>query len=251
MPTGGSACDRLITSDLVKSELTVADFVDGMQVNVKMPLHLANQSKYIRASDVVSVAERLMYKCALTAYANWNGALMNRWNTSNDDVCVLFRRARALKLPAMARTVSVGAAGTARGQTFGLTFSNRNAPYVMHGTAKSKELIREVARQIGKTDPQFRFTSLQVGLNARSLLHCDKNNAGISKAIALGPFEGGHLTFYQEGPRTFATLDVGKWNDLDGHMPHQVLPFAGERIAIIAYTHAAAFTLKLGSLRIH
>ena len=68
--------------------------------------------------------------------------------------------------------------------------------YVGMHTTKSTGVVKEVAQQIAKTNPSFRFTSLQVILNSRAHIHIDSNNVGPSMATSLGPFSGGQLVVH-------------------------------------------------------
>ena len=68
----------------------------------------------------------------------------------------------------------------ARGQAFGFTYSGRGPPFLANHSKKSTELLKEVNRQVQLVRPGFSFTSLQVVLNGRALLHVDANNAELS-----------------------------------------------------------------------
>ena len=65
---------------------------------------------------------------------------------------------------------------------------------------------------------------------------------GLSMALSVGPFEGGQLCVYHGDNEGHIPNPAGEWHVFDGHLPHHVLPYAGERLACIAYTHALAFT---------
>ena len=125
----------------------------------------------------------------------------------------------------MKRTVSEDVASTARGQAFGLTIAGHgSSSYVASSNKAIKDVVRHVAKLLKQEDPTFAFMSLQIGLNAMSLLHCDKNNVGLSMAAAIGPFEGGRLTCYSEVDGTFAALDTRRWNAFDADCPIRSCP---------------------------
>ena len=249
MPGGGNGISSTGAAIAFCEEETVATNFHKQPSVVELPLQQVNQSSNVRKTPAVEAAESLSCKCAQVAYRNWKGSLVKTWETSDDDMCVLHRKARHLKLPAMKRTVSVEAASMARGQAFGLTIAGHGSSYVASSNKAIKDVVRHVAKLLEQEDPTFTFTSLQIGLNARSLLHCDKNNVGLFMDTTIGPFEGGHLTYYSEVDGTFAAMDTRRWNAFGGRLAHQVMPYYGDRIAVIAYTHSAAFTTHAKQIR--
>ena len=115
-----------------------------------------------------------------------------------------------------------------------------------------KDMIREVARQIRKTEATFTFTSVQLVLNGRAIMHIDANNVGPSMAVAIGPFFGGQLTVYEgseQGHTPYA--NKGEWQHFNGLMPRHVFPYEGERLAFVAFTHSSAYTSSASRLWQH
>ena len=144
----------------------------------------------------------------------------------------------------MQGVVNQAAAGTAKGQTFGLTSGVKGAARLVNSNRQVHAVIKEVARQTQLVDPEFTFTSVQVSLNARALLHTDRNNAGSSMAMAAGSYAGGQLCIYGDDTDDFTALPAENWHQFYGQYPHMVLPYAGERLSFIAFTHATTFTTE-------
>ena len=154
---------------------------------------------------------------------------------------VLFRKARELKLPVMKGVVNSLSGEISKGQAFGLSVCNGRRPVLANSSQKVVDMVKEAAKQLQVMAPGFTFTTIQVVLNGRALLHCDSNNAGGSMVISLGPSCGGELVYYDEEVGAHAVIPKNTWTPLDGRRPHHVLPFAGERLALVAYTHASSY----------
>ena len=131
-----------------------------------------------------------------------------------------------------------------RGQCFGLSVDPRGAPRACSFSSKSADLVRAVVTSIAAKYPGFCFTSMQVVLNARALLHVDKGNCGPSLTLALGPYQGGQLAVLEEDATGHTLLSGGEWHLFDGRNPHFVLPYSGDRAAIVLYCHCAAFSAQ-------
>ena len=63
--------------------------------------------------------------------------------------------------------------------------------------------------------------------------HVDKYNQEGSYVMLLGDFEGGALCF-DDGRRI---TEKGVWIPFDGHEPHWVEPFTGERFSVILFNN--------------
>ena len=149
---------------------------------------------------------------------------------------------RGLKLPVMQRVVDGRSSSVAKGLSFGLTYSGKGGPFIGNRSRKATELVHAVNKQITARYPGFTYTSLHVVHNGRALVHTDKSNHGPSVAVALGPYAGGKLSVYDDGEGAFETVEAGVWKSFDARRPHLITPFAGDRVAIVAYTHSSAFT---------
>ena len=87
--------------------------------------------------------------------------------------------------------------------------------------------------QLRALAPDFAFTSIFVSRNCRAKMHVDDNNVGASYQIALGPHRGGQLVELHTGAAA-VVWEAETWNRTNGSLPHVGLPFAGDRVAIIA-----------------
>ena len=106
--------------------------------------------------------------------------------------------------------------------------------------------LKLVSKQIAKIDVGFTFTSMHVVLKARGQTHTDPRNVGRSMGIPVGPLTGGALCTYDKECQQTLILESGKWNSVDGYSLHFVLPFCGQRLAIIAVTHSIALSSEAG-----
>ena len=103
-------------------------------------------------------------------------------------------------------------------------------------------MIQAVRKMLTADDPTFTFTSLQLVVNGRAQLHTDRGNVGLSKTISFGPFCGGELCIHSAGDGQYKVVRAGVVETFDGHHGHLVLPFAGERLSFVAFTHAVIYT---------
>lgn len=121
-----------------------------------------------------------------------------------------------------------------------------------------------------KTEPSFRFTTIQCNRGFASKVHVDSNNVGESRIIALGPFTGGQLWLFDRVitkctlaeakgmiPLTIkdkiygfpslkpGDIALGSVVDIRNKpfafngktTPHAVLPFMGERYSLVFFVH--------------
>ena len=229
----------------------IAEIIGRAASSVEIPPEQKNESKHLRQTPAVIAAERLLFRSAemekrqrhvTTDIFGKQDAIGGRWRSGSDDISALFRLGRTLKLPLMKRVVNAAAAGTAKGQTFGLTVGAKGAVRAVDANRQAIAVIKEVARQTQLAVPGFTFTSIQISLNARAMLHTDRNNAGPSMAMAAGPFAGGQLCIYGDDTDDISALPAERWHRFYGQFPHMVLPYAGERLSFVAFTHATAFS---------
>ena len=71
-------------------------------------------------------------------------------------------------------------------------------------------------------------------------MHIDDHNVGVSFQVALGPHTGGQL-LELHSQNQHVLWGAGRWNRTNGSAPHLGMPYAGDRIAVIAYCHDAAY----------
>ena len=79
--------------------------------------------------------------------------------------------------------------------------------------------------------PHRSFTYAQLNRSVAMERHVDKYNYEGSLIVLLGDFEGGALCF--DDGRRFA--EKGVWFPFDGHQPHWVEPFEGERFSVVLF----------------
>jgi hypothetical protein len=102
------------------------------------------------------------------------------------------------------------------------------------------ELVETLCKLARSVNPKFRFTSIQVNKNYRSVLHCDGNNLGPSLSASLGSFTGGKLYVHGQG-----MLDVRRrFCEFSGNVPHLTCPFEGERYCLIFFVNQSYARLR-------
>ena len=95
--------------------------------------------------------------------------------------------------------------------------------------------------QAAITHPSFQFTSIQVNVGLASVLHTDDANIGPSLVVALGPFTGGQLWTHRAAEG--CVLDVRNFAYINGRVPHRTLPYAGDRVSIVLFSHSSAASM--------
>jgi len=90
---------------------------------------------------------------------------------------------------------------------------------------------------LGRIDPAFEYTSVQVNRNFRGLPHRDKHDVTYQYALSLGDFSGGRLLAETGDPNVVAAFDThGRPTRLDGRRVHWVAPHTGgDRYSLIMY----------------
>ena len=79
----------------------------------------------------------------------------------------------------------------------------------------------------------FSWTSLQVNVNTLADWHTDQYIIGVSAMLALGDFSGGEFVLSGHAPLELKDHLVF----FDGHPTHCSLPFEGQRLTVVAFTH--------------
>lgn len=147
-----------------------------------------------------------------------------------------------LKLPILKRTVSSEAGDVPKGRSYGLTIGRNRIPYTAPSSQKVNGIVKKIREMLKLSHPGFRFSSLQVNVNSRSMWHVDAGNHGQSVALSLGPFIGGNLCVYGGPQEGFYVVPQHAWYSFDGRYPHFVMPYAGVRVSLIAYTHSSVYS---------
>ena len=81
--------------------------------------------------------------------------------------------------------------------------------------------------------PLKTFEFAQLNRSVEMKRHVDSRNMDGSWIVLLGSFTGGALCF-DDGRRI---SDTGRWFPFDGHHPHWVEPFEGDRFSIILFNN--------------
>jgi len=123
-----------------------------------------------------------------------------------------------------------------RGMCLGMTESWTRGP-TQSTITRQKPLITMLLCDFVRWEvPGFEFTSIQVNKDYAAALHVDKNDAGNSIIIGLGDYSGGEL-WVDDGSCSGHCLDVrDTWHRLEGHTPHEVMPFKGRRYTLVYFT---------------
>ena len=105
---------------------------------------------------------------------------------------------------------------------------------------KYPKLFKMLKKLVKLHNPKFKYTTIQLNYNLKTEPHKDKNNVGISKALALGKFKkGGVQLFAQESEKPFTVIKNNrKWLTFDGSMIlHGSEPIAhgGKRFPLIFF----------------
>ena len=84
-----------------------------------------------------------------------------------------------------------------------------------------------------RTAPCQSYEFAQLNRSVEMKRHVDGANFKGSLILLLGDFTGGALCF-DDGRRI---TETGVWHPFDGHLPHWVEPFDGERFSIILFNN--------------
>ena len=135
---------------------------------------------------VITKALHSMYQADIVAHKRHEVQLENYWNTSDQELPLIYRQMASLQWPVLARqSVKAGANKEALGACIGLSRGNRQAPYI-HMPPAHIELMHTVIRSVRMAFPQFTFTSAQFNIGLCAGLHTDSANVGPSMIVALG-----------------------------------------------------------------
>ena len=101
-----------------------------------------------------------------------------------------------------------------------------------------RKLIHMIIAAVREPHPHFQYTRIQVNIGLTSGLHTDDSNLGSSLICAIDPHCGGQLWIHcaVEGQ----VLNIRNWQAINGRMHHRNLPFIGERVSVVLFTHAGA-----------
>lgn len=127
-----------------------------------------------------------------------------------------------------------------RGCTLGLTedYASGRA-LATKATRRRPELTRELCAACLEVDPGFRFTSIQVNLNARYRMHTDGYDAGPSRMFCCGNFSHGRMWLHSWSEGDWAPVDAhDHWVAFDGREYHLTEEWEGpERYSLVYFTH--------------
>jgi hypothetical protein len=104
-------------------------------------------------------------------------------------------------------------------------------------TPKYKPVFESASKLMKKTDPNFKFTSIQFNKNNRTRKHKDALNIGESYIIGLGDYKDGDIMVYDEDGKSPKSFDIkNKWKKFNGSiLPHETAPFSGDRYTMVYY----------------
>ena len=183
-------------------------------------------------------AETLLFKAFTTCHDMQHSTLMQYWWHSLDARAKIFREASNMEMQPTARSYVRGnAQETSRGFCIGVSKGRILLPYcnIPH---QAKTLIEIILADIKKAAPGFCFTSIQINVDLAAKPHVDGGNVGPSAIISLGPHTGGFL-WTLDASGSVAHNPYDNWIVADGRVPHGNLPFYGQRVSCVAFTHAA------------
>ena len=103
-----------------------------------------------------------------------------------------------------------------------------NTEVAWHGGSNSDVFDMALA-----SAPVKHYTFAQLNRSVEMKRHVDGRNFEGSLILLLGEFTGGALCF-DDGRRITQT---GVWHRFDGHLPHWVEPFEGERFSVILFNN--------------
>lgn len=239
------AANTSATGRCTRKEVGQIDLVaDGLVALVPItapPPPLRQAHTPLVMDPVVQAAETTYYRACVAEYTKVAEATQLRWGRVDPAECRRYRAAKSLKLPAMIRAVPDSTSEDGKGMVYGLTMGRNKSPYVAQAPTKAVELIKAVRTLIDQIAPSFRVTPTQLVVDARAL-HVDQGNGGDFRAISLRPHVGGLLGVHSHVEDDFQVAAPGSWFAFDGRRPHQVLPSAGERVAIVAHCSSGAFS---------
>jgi hypothetical protein len=139
------------------------------------------------------------------------------------------------------------ATAVASGRHLGFFFAATRAPICPRFTEADVAFVVALKEALSAERHAGSWTSVQINMDLRCKIHTDMSCEGPSFFIALGPFQGGQLV-------ECCATGIGVCSNhkvvvQDARNPHYTLPFAGKRVAIVAYTHCASRAVGVEGLR--
>ena len=95
--------------------------------NEVVPVHLVCDSKDMNLAPGLHFVEAMLYRVALMEVMSRQMELGFFWNTDAGDGPKIYRMVRWLKLPVMKRVVNGRSSSVAKVQSYGLTYSGKEA----------------------------------------------------------------------------------------------------------------------------
>ena len=156
----------------------------------------------------------------------------------------------ALTLWPSARTHTTGLSGC-----LGLSVESASLNPVISPATRANEpavrILLQVLKEAGFIPSNFRFTSIQVNVDALLDKHVDKHNEGLSLIIAVSDsaFDGGQLEIRCND--SWVAFDIqNKPLVFDGNAEHRSVPFTnGRRFSLVLFHHSSFSKAPLATLR--
>ena len=187
----------------------------------------------------VDLAELTYYRAARCIYEANRNALEHIWEDGHNPEANLYRMIRDLELPTLKRTQLIGHQPTCgqRGMFLGLSLSHDHRPFAMPLRDKHRRVISTINNLLQAQNINFAYTSICLSLNVRCKIHIDNSNEGPSYTITLDPFTGGQL--WQQTDQGTKVVPPSQLTLTNGNHAHATLPFFGQRVSIVLYSHTS------------
>jgi len=103
---------------------------------------------------------------------------------------------------------------------------------------KYKELFEEASKLMKQHNPNFKFTSIQINKDQKTIKHKDGRNVGKSYIIGLGDYTGGDVRLYNPDGKGYKDINIkNRWATFDGSkLEHETLAFKGTRYSLVYYS---------------
>lgn len=104
-------------------------------------------------------------------------------------------------------------------------------------TPKYKELFEEASKLMKQHNPSFKFSSIQINKDQKTIKHKDGRNVGKSYIIGLGDYTGGEVRLYNPDGKGYKDINIkNRWATFNGsELEHETTPFKGTRYSLVFY----------------
>ena len=145
-------------------------------------------------ADPQPLADRLIYAAALAIFRKHERALEEFRLLGQHAHARLWRALVARGMREHRRTqVRPAHASGAKGECIGISQTPTREPFCTLDSPKDREILRLSRESLPLEYQSFRFTTAQLNVGLRPILHRDGANMGLSLLISVGPFVGGGL----------------------------------------------------------